>query len=312
MLAYFLIFLGPSVAIGTNIDFDYTKSEIGKRSIETLRQAEKRSYVLPILSMSAGGLGECGVAGMVYWLSTTAPGLSIMATFLGTGACGAAIVLGAICLRKQCQWNAQVQSYYELASILEQAYIAMSDDERKAVALENIESFLVQADPNWRITYVLRKNLAQELAERFVLANEAGLFSCKSEIFPDTENPDLGIYANSADAPVFQFNYKDQDLPNLEHLDRLPLSLDKGLTDASEFILSIPGGGTRLIPVPDLLKMDREKLISQAKSLRVVQNNYKKYLAQKPEIAKEFLGKIEIKLPKNSSELTTVQVCPEQ
>lgn len=303
MLAYFLIFLGPYVAIGTNTDFDYTKSEIGKRSIETLRQAEKRSYVLPILSMSAGGLGECGVAATVYWLVTTAaPGLSIMATFLGTGACGTAFVLGAICLRKHYQWNAKVQSYYELASILEQAYIATSADERnKAVALENIESFLVQADPNWRNKYVLRENIAQELAERFVLANEAGFFSCKSELFPDTENPDLGIYANSIDAPVFEFNYKDQDIKDLGHLDKHPLSLDEDLTDAS-----------RLIPIPDLLKMDKEKLICRAQSLRVVHKNYEKYLAQKPEIAKEFLEKIEKKHPKNNSELTGVQVCPGQ
>lgn len=216
-----LLLFGSFNAAGA--EFDYAQSEQGRWSIVHLADSKNPGYI----GLVAVGIGTLALTATAVVVPTVlCQGTSVHNLICGaagvlTGIVGGASAIGGIV--GTAYWAKKLfgevvphtrRKYF--AKLLNSAYEYLDSNSAHRTRCRNrLETFIMSFDINYKVRYVIIDDPIRVLAEKLVLANEAGRFSCWSALFPENTDVGLGKYTNSIGRPTINFpkaDWEDADL----------------------------------------------------------------------------------------------------
>lgn len=281
-----MLFRGAVFALGLFFSFssvgaelNYSKSEQGNWSIIFLADSKNPSYI----GLVAVGLGTLALTATAVVVPTIlCQGSSVQNLICGAAGVVTGIIGGASAVGGMVGTGYWAKKLYGeigphmrrryFAKLLNSAYGYLGEDStQRQRSYRRLENFIMSHDLHYKITFVLIEDPIRTLAEKLVLANEAGRFSCWSALFSENADVGLGKYSNSIGRPTIHFPKKDWEDADLNQIVFIHVSR---LLDESDEIFN------------------RKKLLEDIKTVRTLKERYDAARDQCRQEAKIFLRKI--------------------
>ena len=201
------------------LNFDYAMTEQGEWSIKHIETVKDPSWARPIISAVVSVALTGATLAAPALLCHFYPGDTIQCK-LGGGVTGLIGGLGTLGSWGGCiYWGrtilnrlVPVTKRRHFGRILRKAYVAVNadDPEEQRRALRQLETFVMAQDTKYKTTYAAIIDPILTLAQKLVLANEAGRFSGWSVLFPEGADVGLEEYHNSVHRPKINFPKEEE------------------------------------------------------------------------------------------------------